>query len=92
MLPADGDGLTTTQDALLLREYSQRPTFAEIIDGRPGSTLLEVDSLNRVRLFFQLDTSEDLQQWTTVTQTVANPLEVQFELPADKRFFRFRGE
>lgn len=48
VLPAGGNNLTATQNALLLRETSQRPTWQEVIDGRPGSTLLEVDSQQRV--------------------------------------------
>lgn len=92
VLPAGGNNLTATENALLLRDWGQRPTWQEVIDGRPGSSLLEVDSQNEVRLFFQLDTSEDLQTWTTVPETVANPLEVVYALPAGKRFFRWREE
>ena len=90
VLPAGGGNLTATENALLLRECAQRPTWQEVMDGRPGSTLLEVDSRHEVRLFFQLDTSDNLPGWTTVAETVADPLEVVFALPADKRFCRFR--
>jgi len=65
----------------------QRPTLAEVQDGRPGSVVLSVDPAgNSVTLDFTVEESEDLITWTPV----AGPgVSQTLSLPEGKRFYRF---
>ncbi len=75
---------------LLVRELSQRPTLQQVVDGRAGSVLLTADPDNKVRLRLQVETSEDLQTWSTTPESQTSPLEVVYPMAAGKRFFRFK--
>lgn len=76
--------------ALRIRELSQRPTLEEVVDGRPGSVMIGKNPEGNFRLSFKLETSEDLQNWTTTPETEAAPIAVDQPLNGPKRYFRFK--
>ncbi len=68
-----------------IAELSQRPTLAEVQDARPGSLVFRADEeTNTVTLEFEIQSSENLQDW------VAQPEKVTATVPldAEKKFVR----
>ena len=68
-----------------IAELSQRPTLAEVQDARAGSLVFRADEeTNSVTLEFEIQSSENLQDW------VAQPEKVTATVPldAEKKFVR----
>ena len=68
-----------------IAELSQRPTLAEVQDARAGSLVFRADEeTNAVTLEFEIQSSENLQDW------VAQPEKVTATVPldAEKKFVR----
>ena len=68
-----------------IAELSQRPTLAELQDARAGSLVFRADEeTNVVTLEFEIQSSENLQDW------VAQPEKVTATVPldAEKKFVR----
>jgi hypothetical protein len=76
--------------AMRIRDLSQRPTLDEVRDARPGSVMIGKNEEGNVRLRFKLQTSDDLQNWTTTPETNENPITVDHPLEGPKRYFRFK--
>ena len=43
-----------------------------------------------IRLQFELETSDDLENWTTTPETEANPITVDQPLDGPARYYRFK--
>jgi len=81
-------GTQDQTEALLIMEnavLSQRPTFAELIDARPGSQIMKADEDGKLRLNLQFQFSEDLNTWTNG----GTPLSYELDMPSNREFFRF---
>lgn len=89
-LSANQQDLANANLQLLVRELAQRPTFQQMLDGRSGSVIITAGPDNQARIRLQLETSEDLQNWSATPETVATPLEVTQPMTGGKKWFRFR--
>lgn len=71
---------------LLIRnsELAKRPTFQELVDGRPKSKIYRAED-GKVRMQLKFQTSEDMTLWTDE----GIPWDQEIELPAGRRYFRF---
>jgi len=68
-----------------IAELSQRPTLAEVQDARPGSLVFRADEeTNSVTLEFEIQSSENLQDWVAQPETVTATV----PLDAEKKFVR----
>lgn len=85
-----GDTQSDADLGLQLRELAARPTYQELLDGRPGSVILQKGPDGNVRLQFVLEASENLQDWDPTPESLASPITVDQPLDAPKKFFRFR--
>lgn len=66
-------------------ELRTRPTFQELLDGRPGSKIMPAGENGKVRLELRLQHSSDLQNWTDD----GDPIIREMTMPAGQRYFRF---
>ena len=68
-----------------IAELSQRPTLEEVQDARPGSLVFRADeATNSVTLEFEIQSSENLQDWVAQPETVTATV----PLDAEKKFIR----
>ena len=68
-----------------IAELSQRPTLAEVQDARAGSLVFRADEeTNAVTLEFEIQSSENLQDWVAQTEKVTATV----PLDAEKKFVR----
>ena len=68
-----------------ITELSQRPTLAEVQDARAGSLVFRADeATNAVTLEFEIQSSENLQDWVAQPETVTATV----PLDAEKKFVR----
>ena len=68
-----------------IAELSQRPTLEQIQDARAGSLVFRADeATNAVTLEFEIQSSENLQDWVAQPETVTATV----PLDADKKFVR----
>ena len=68
-----------------IAELSQRPTLAEVQDARAGSLVFRADEeTNSVTLEFEIQSSENLQDWVAQPETVTATV----PLDAEKKFVR----
>lgn len=66
-------------------ELRTRPTFQELLDGRPGSKIMPAGENGKVSLELRLQHSSDLQNWTDD----GDPIIREMTMPAGQRYFRF---
>ena len=68
-----------------IAELSQRPTLEEVQDARAGSLVFRADEeTNAVTLEFEIQSSENLQDWVAQPETVTATV----PLDAEKKFIR----
>ena len=68
-----------------IAELSQRPTLEEVQDARIGSLMFTANQeANSVTLEFDLQVSEDLENWSSLPDTISAAL----PLDAGKKFVR----
>ena len=68
-----------------IAELSQRPTLEEVQDARAGSLVFRAnEKTNAVTLEFEIESSENLQDWIAQPETVTATV----PLNTEKKFFR----